>query len=737
MVWYVLPHAGFSGRTVSFAVIVLTLSALLIPAGSTAAVNTIGSKYWTQDRVSASNAIRSYGGSLPPGCFNASGGLNLDLSTGTNGTGKANAVGTNDTQWSLISTLGLLGTGNLPHPPSPVVSVAPLGPWVTTPHVAPNGGPPGRLNWVSYNTLAASNNQAAPPGNYTYQVKFNATYDGTLYVYNFTADNTVTLTFGYFGPQFVPIRSWTSGSDIASYSQWWPGNSTGEPPVGVGPGRYALNATVENNNPPLYNSPTGLAVYAVFCQTPGSSSIQTTIYSSYSSGNLWSDTAVITFTGGVPTGSVKYTLSGPLPPPLFASVNVNPDGSVPISPFFPALVPGAYSFQAEYSGDGHHLPSKSAPEPFNVTQPPPKKPTVVMDASTNLPWSGNEVAGASAFDAATLLGVPGTPPTGTVTYEFYNNLDGTGTPLWTQTVTINPDGSVPNSAPTGPLPPGNYCFVVVYNGDTNYVPFTIPPEPLSVSPGPTTSTTKVLDSNGNDVTNTEIPLGSTVTDQATVSGAVAGFAITGTVTYNFFKNGGCTGASASSNTVPVGSPSGHQGPLAAGDYSFQAIYNGDSNYVGSTSPCEPFSVNQAPTTNSNNVVQRGSTVSDQATVTGTPQPFTITGTVTYNFFTNAVCGGTPFASVTVPVGSPSPSEGPLGPGTYSTQATYGSDSNYQASTSSCQIFIVSGTIGGVAVPIDKLALLAPFIVLASVVASAMALTAVYLKRAKSKLDESD
>jgi hypothetical protein len=59
---------------------------------------------------------------------------------------------------------------------------------------------------------------------------------------------------------------------------------------------------------------------------------------------------------------------------------------------------------------------------------------------------------------------------------------------------------------------------------------------------------------------------------------------TGTVTYNFFLNGACTGIPASTQavtlladgSVPNSSPTA---ALAAGSYAFQAAYSGDSNYA--------------------------------------------------------------------------------------------------------------------------------------------------------------
>src|SRR5438445_698404 len=93
--------------------------------------------------------------------------------------------------------------------------------------------------------------------------------------------------------------------------------------------------------------------------------------------------------------------------------------------------------------------------------------------------------------------------------------------------------------------------------------------------------------------------GASAYDTASVSTS-DGFTATGTVSYTFFANGGCsgsgTGAGAPSLTATGSVPnSSTEGPLAAGSYSSRAVYSGDSNYAGSTSPCEPFSVTAPPT----------------------------------------------------------------------------------------------------------------------------------------------
>src|SRR2546421_700607 len=136
-------------------------------------------------------------------------------------------------------------------------------------------------------------------------------------------------------------------------------------------------------------------------------------------------------------------------------------------------------------------------------------------------------------------------------------------------------------------------------------------------------------------------------------------------------------------TVPNSSPNG---PLGAGDYSYQATYNGNANYDSKTSPCEPFKVSKATpglsTTvkdaNDNTVddganrAGLGATVHDTATLSGPVGSFSFNGTatVTYSFFKNINCTGTAdstedktvTAGGTVPNSSPN---GPLGAGDYS------------------------------------------------------------------------
>src|SRR5207342_1801698 len=88
-----------------------------------------------------------------------------------------------------------------------------------------------------------------------------------------------------------------------------------------------------------------------------------------------------------------------------------------------------------------------------------------------------------------------------------------------------------------------------------------------------------------------------------------------------------------------------QTPTVSGDFSFQATYSGDGTYDPSTGACEPLEVTTLASTTVTVIhdaahatvtsVPAGTTVHDQATVTGTLG--TPTGTVTFDWFTNGTC----------------------------------------------------------------------------------------------------
>jgi hypothetical protein len=147
------------------------------------------------------------------------------------------------------------------------------------------------------------------------------------------------------------------------------------------------------------------------------------------------------------------------------------------------------------------------------------------------------------------------------------------------------------SCATSTLAAGSHPITATYGGDTNFAPSTSAPLSQMVNQEDTSTGTALHKAADGSVipAGSQVPLDTSVFDTATLTGITP----TGTVTYQFFTNETCT-APASSETVALGRDSSPTAPLGAGSYSFRAVYNGDTNHIGSTSPCEPFIVNKAP-----------------------------------------------------------------------------------------------------------------------------------------------
>src|SRR5205823_13499940 len=224
--------------------------------------------------------------------------------------------------------------------------------------------------------------------------------------------------------------------------------------------------------------------------------------------------------------------------------------------------------------------------------------------------------------------------------------------------------------------------------------------------------------NANDATvanNTVMPINSNLYDTAQIT-AGDGLALTGTVTFNFFHNSTCTGTPATSQAgVALGTHSNATGALPAGSYGFQATYVAGSDPNHNDSPpsaCEPFSVAKGTPSaatvlknaSGDTTIQNGSSMDINSCVYDTAQVtaddgLTLTGTVTFNFFHNSTCTGTPATSQTgVALGTHSNATGPLLTGDYGFQATYvaGSDPNHNNSPpSACEPFSVGKAVPGI------------------------------------------
>jgi hypothetical protein len=401
-----------------------------------------------------------------------------------------------------------------------------------------------------------------------------------------------------------------------------------------------------------------------------------------------------------PTGTVTYsffdngTCTGT---PATTTPTPIQDGVVANAPDTAALTSGSYSYEAAYSGDSNYLSSTSSCLLLTVAPATPTVGVTPLDTANGETWAGTEVTGASAYATSSVTGVEGFTPTSTITYDFYESSECTGTPLTSSEVSLV-DGSPANSPDTGTLGAGTYSVQATYSGDSNYNAGSSSCVPFTVNKAQPTLSAQVEWDSGTT--------GSQAYDTATVSG-IDGFTPTGTVTYYIYDNATCGGdvegqaVTLSDGNVP-NSPT--TPPLGAGGYSYQASYSGDSNYLPTTGRCLTFSIGLGVPQVSQQVDDAathalwsghetlGASAVDTATVTGVAG-FTPTGIVTYQLFDNGTCSGTPSSTDEAELAGngdvPSSSvTGKLNAGTYGYQFVYSGDANYGVIESACEPFSV-------------------------------------------------
>ena len=309
-----------------------------------------------------------------------------------------------------------------------------------------------------------------------------------------------------------------------------------------------------------------------------------------------------------------------------------------------ALAAGSHSITAAYSGDANFASSLSPVLTQTVNQ---------TSSTTAVTSSANPSAyGAPVTFTATVSGTAGTP-TGTVTFKDGATTLGSGT--------LNGSGQA--TFQTSALAPGSHSITANYGGDGNF----------SASSSPVLTQIVNLGASSTAVSSSANPSaqGASVTFTATVTGA--GASPTGTVT---FKDGATT---LGSGTLSGGQATYSTSALAIGAHSITAVYGGDSNYSGSTSPVLTQNVvaNSSTTAlaSSMNPSTFGQSVTFTATVTGSGG--TPTGTVTFKDGTTTLGAATLNGS-----GQAAFSTTALTAGSHSITASYSGDGNYAASTSS-------------------------------------------------------
>jgi subtilase family serine protease len=354
-----------------------------------------------------------------------------------------------------------------------------------------------------------------------------------------------------------------------------------------------------------------------------------------------------------------------------------------------ALPGGTYTVFAQYTGDGTFSPSESTTASVTVTPESsktsvhiltidPSTGAVVNSNATTFPYGSPyilraDVTNGSGNDCFNVSS--GNPTYGCPTGEVA--ITGNSTPLAPGTFALNSEGYTEDQAIE--LSAGSYTLSGSYGGDHSYNASS-GTDAVTVSQAPTTTTSVFNPPITTVIIGT--PFGINGMTQSQSDGAAPGGSytvldgttpLTGSGTFDGFAGSSTQTASCQENiAISVSAPTG--------PHTLTVRYNGDSNYLGSTSA--PVTVDavygtQTAVVASVGTIQQGQSVTLTATVTlaqnGGPAA---TGTV--QFRSNAANVGTP---VTLSGNMAQLMTTALLAGSDQIVAVYSGDSNYASSTS--------------------------------------------------------
>jgi hypothetical protein len=354
------------------------------------------------------------------------------------------------------------------------------------------------------------------------------------------------------------------------------------PPQSLTTGIYGWNIIYsgDSNNNPANSS---CAVVTVIKTNP---TITTALYfPTINVGSSAYDSATLTGSFQA-TGTVTYTFysgstcSGTgtiVGSPVSVTIGGNSNTAViPNSASWTFSTAGQYSWNAAYTGDANNNGVTSTCEPLTVSQ---------LLATVSISQVGSLTVGNSAPLVASLSGITGNAG-GTVMYNVYSSANCQGATITVLTVTVT-NGIVPSSGRVTFISAGTNSWNAVYSGDANNGHATSLCGTVTVNKAtPTVSAT--LSAN-------VITKGGAASGSATLTGS---FVAGGTLTYNEFSSGDCTGTANVVSTVTVTNnvvPSSSSTTFPTdGRFSWNAIYSGDSNNSPATSSCKVITVTAPP-----------------------------------------------------------------------------------------------------------------------------------------------
>ena len=346
---------------------------------------------------------------------------------------------------------------------------------------------------------------------------------------------TGTVTFSSTTPSFSSGGVYLNGSGVGS-SQ----------PYSLPAATYPITSVYSGD--PYYAGATATTSFTITPLAAAFSLVISTNPASIALGSSLDVDAVLTSPGfGTPNASVTVTPNGGGLTTAQTQNLSGGSGATVAAPYgFKPTKAGTVQFQAACTPNDSNFTCYNQP---TVTATVPQASSITtLTVSTATP-----VAGATVTLKATVAGVSGIPPTGTVQFMDGSQTLGSGT--------------APNATYTGILPPGVQSLTAVYQGDTNYLTSTgkasttVGTAPTTVTISPSAAT---------------LTYGQVETFAVTVTGAntVNGTQPTGTLTFTGIP--GLTTVTLTNGTinVPVSN-------LPVGTYPVTVSYGGDTNYAAS------------------------------------------------------------------------------------------------------------------------------------------------------------
>lgn len=348
-------------------------------------------------------------------------------------------------------------------------------------------------------------------------------------------------------------------------------------------------------------------------------------------------TVSVSPSGPTPTGTVQiWNGSGWLP----TATLVN--GTAQVTTSF--ATPGTYSLGAIYSGDTNYARSLSTNPMLLTVQPSATSVTISSSANP------------SVFGSAVTFTAALSPSSATGTVQF---LDGT-TALGTTPITSGAATFV-----TSNLTAGNHSIQAVYSGDASH-PTASSPVLTQVVNNPLTPTTVSLASTMNPTTSSfTVQYNAVISPHSDGSGNIPGGSVD-------LLDGGTVIAT---GQLSNGSTQIFAQLASLGDHSLTAVYRGDSNFTGSSSPVLIETVKSTPTVtlaSDTNPAVAGGTVNFTASLS----PANATGTITFTDQPSLSGSRVTLATVPVQNGAATFSTSSLVAGTHYILASYNGDANF-------------------------------------------------------------